>query len=345
MGDFCAAVVAYEMNTAGEHAAAISTCPPSDSGKRIHVDSDSGSSCLNNLDKSKRQKATITNSQVQDDSTYPQSELDPDIFGVPWLDTGNDSSAGTGSGSGVGDCKDEQPREGSTGALPAEDPHARSAFQKILFGPDKSSPLQQPAIMIPALVLTISHYMLHIGDLSPQVESLSILLATQQFSTTIYCKFATLVGCVLAAAACIRPPARLDSLFPSLTPLVLKTVVIPAVTGGFMYVWSCWFQGTHGHSHVMFLNSITQFRRVMLLMMAPMAAASTNSDPLLRFLFSNCVLHISYVQHLLDSLWILFWMIACWPVDEELIWLVCAVFASFVCLAVKMLCIQKLCHP
>ena len=58
-----------------------------------------------------------------------------------------------------------------------------------------------------------------------------------------------------------------------------------------------------------------------------------------------CVLHISYVQHLLDSLWILFWMIACWHVDEELMWLVCAVFASFVCLAVKMLCIQKLYHP
>ena len=389
--DFRAEVVAHAMNTAGEHVAAFSTCSPSDSGKRIHMDSDSNSSCRNNLEHSKRQKATIINSLVQDDSTYPESDLDPAIFEVPWLDPPNDSSAGTGSGSGVGDCKDEQPSEDSTqeNARPTEDPHVRSAFQKILFGPDKSSPLQQPAVMISALVLTISHYMLHIGDLSPQLESLSMLIATQQFSTTIYCKFAALSGCILAASACIRPPAWLDAFFtslslnqeglllehvasaqralfafvvlvfctkpiwldtefdmwldPSVAPLVLKTVVIPGVTIGFMYTWSCWM--VWNHSHVIMLNSITQFRRVMLLMMAPMAAASTNSDPLLRFLFSNCILHISYVQHLLDSFWILLWIIACWPEGEELMWLVSAVFGSFVCLAAKMICIQKFYHP
>ena len=91
--------------------------------------------------------------------------------------------------------------------------------------------------------------------------------------------------------------------------------------------------------HVFMLNSITQFRRFMVLVIhvAPTAAASTNAEPLLRFLFNNCILHISCVQHLLDSFWILLWIIACWPEGEELMWLVCAALGSFVCLAAKMI--------
>ena len=57
----------------------------------------------------KRKKSTNINSQVQGDSTYLDYDLDPDIFKVPWLDAGNNSTVGMGSGSGVVDGKMSRP--------------------------------------------------------------------------------------------------------------------------------------------------------------------------------------------------------------------------------------------
>ena len=117
---------------------------------------------------------------------------------------------------------------------------------------------------------------------------------------------------------------------PSVAPLVLNALMVPILTRAPF------------NSPVVILNSIIQFRRVFLLMMA---AGSTNSHPLFMYLVSNCIVHISFDTHLLDSLWILIWTIMCWDLDEELFWLVCTVLASPIFIAAKMIFIQEMCHP
>ena len=147
----------------------------------------------------------------------------------------------------------------------------------------------------------------------------------------------------MAVLGCVYPPVWLDSFFKSLS-LSQEGVLLERVASGLcdlFCVWSflmrtkpiwqeasfdMWFDtsvhsaiGTQRldvpiltrapfHSPVVILNSIIQFRRVFLLMMA---AGSTRSHPLFMYLVSNCIVHISFDTHLLDSLWILIWTIMC----------------------------------
>ena len=75
-------------------------------------------------------------------------------------------------------------------------------------------------IVFALLLVCASHY--HVvcvtsGDLSPELQDLNILLATQQVSPAMCSKFVAMVGCILAAYACIRSPAWLDSFFRALS--------------------------------------------------------------------------------------------------------------------------------
>ena len=76
----------------------------------------------------------------------------------------------------------------------------------------------------------------------------------------------------------------------------------------------------------------------MMMFIVPTIAASTQSATLVRFHLTGFVLHASLAQYLLESMWILVWVLF---YDAESLWFFQVTVASCVCLAAKIWCIRK----